>query len=116
MKDPADRARILATAASATLAGGCAVPEPLADARQVARACPLPSNLPANFPYGLGEAELEDLRAVDYVIINALLRSLIAANELDEPVQMVILDLALSSQINGEAFRRREERRHRRSR
>jgi hypothetical protein len=112
VKDPAARARTLATAASATLAGGCAVAEPLADAREVARTCPLP-NLPSNFPYGLGEAELRDLRAVDYVIINALLKSLIAANQFDEAVQFVILDFALSSQINGETFRKREERRHR---
>ena len=49
VKDPNERARILATAASATLGEGCAVAEPLADSRQVASTCPLPSHLPSNF-------------------------------------------------------------------
>jgi hypothetical protein len=116
VKDPSGRARILATAASATLGEGCAVAEPLADARKVASTCPLPSNLPANFPYRLGEAELTEIRAVDYAIINAMLRSFTAANQFDESAERVILNFTLSAQITGEDFREREERRNRRSR
>jgi hypothetical protein len=115
-KDPSERARILATAASATLGEGCAVAEPLADARQVASTCPLPSHLPSHFPYRLDKAELTDIRAVDYAIINAMLRSLIAADQLDESAERVILNFTLSAQITGEDFREREERRSRRSR
>ncbi len=116
VKEPSERARILATAASATLGEGCAVAEPLADARKVASTCPLPANLPSHFPYRLAEAELRDIRAVDYVIIIAMLRSLTAANQFDESAERVILNFTLSAQITGEAFREREERRNRRPR
>ena len=112
VKDPIERARILATAASATLGEGCAVAEPLADARKVAGTCPLPSNLPSHFPYRLAEAELKDIRAVDYAIINAILRALTAANQFDESAQRVVLNFTLSAQITGEDFREREEHRN----
>jgi hypothetical protein len=116
VKDPSERARILATAASATLGEGCAVAEPLADARKLASTCPLPSHLPSHFPFRLDEAELRDIRAVDYAIINAMLRSLTTANQFDESAQRVILNFTLSAQITGEDLREREERRNRRSR
>jgi hypothetical protein len=116
VKTPSERARILASAASATLGEGCAVAEPLADARKLAGTCPLPSHLPSHFPYQLADAELRDIRAVDYVIIVAMLRSLTAANQFDESAERVILNFTLSAQITGEDFREREERRNHRSR
>jgi hypothetical protein len=54
------------------------------------------------------------LGAVDYLILNVMLRSLIAANQLDESAQLVILDFTLSAEINREDSQKREERRHRR--
>jgi hypothetical protein len=45
-----------------------------------------------------------------------MLRSLIAADQLDESAERVILNFTLSAQITGEDFREREERRSRRSR
>jgi hypothetical protein len=110
VKDPSERARILATAASATLGSGCSVVDPFADARQVASTCPLPP-LPSNFAFRPAEGELQDMRAVDYLIMNALLRGFIGANQFDESAERVILQLTLSAEINGEDFRARASRR-----
>ena len=54
------------------------------------------------------------LGAVDYLILNVMLRSLIAANQFDESAQLVILDFTLSAEISREDSQKREERRHRR--
>ena len=86
--------------------------EPLADARNVASTCPLPP--PSELPYRLEKAELMQLGAVDYLILNVMLRSLIAANQFDEAAQLVILDFTLSAEINREDSQKREERRRRR--
>ena len=115
VKDPAERARLLATAASAVLGEGCAVPDPLVDARKVARTCPLPPPRP-ELPDPLDEEELMQLGAVDYLILNVMERSLIAAGQLDEPAKFLILEFTLSAEILRERSQRREERRHRRSR
>jgi hypothetical protein len=113
VKDPREGARILATAASEVLGEGCAVDEPLADARNLASTCPLPPP-PSDFPYRLEQGELMQLGAVDYLILNVMLRSLIAANQFDESAQLVVLDFTLSAEINREDSQKREERRHRR--
>jgi hypothetical protein len=113
VKDPREGARILATAASEVLGEGCAVAEPLDDARKVASTCPLPPP-PSELPYRLEQAELMQLGAVDYLILNVMLRSLIAANQFDESAQRVILDFTLSAEISREDSQKREERRHRR--
>lgn len=107
VKEPSQRARILANAATAILGDGCSVTEPLADARKLASTCPLPPNL----GFRLDESMLMDIRAVDYVVLNAMLRSLKTANQYDEPVERMILNFALSAQIFGEDFRKREGRR-----
>ena len=51
------------------------------------------------------------IRAADYLILNAMIRSLVAANQFDESVERLILQFTLSAQINGEDFKEREERR-----
>jgi hypothetical protein len=101
VKDRAQRARILAKAATAVLGEACAIPEPLADARKLAAACPLPPNL----KFRLDESMLSDIRAVDYGLLNAMLRSLIGANEFGEEAQRVMLNFTLSAQILGEDAR-----------
>jgi hypothetical protein len=111
MKDPTERAAILGTAASASLGEGCAITDPLANALTVARTCPLPP-LPSTFPFRLEEGELVRLGAVDYLILNVMLRSLIAANQFDESAQLVILNFTLSAEINRDDSQQREERRH----
>src|SRR5579871_6323374 len=88
VKDPAARARILATTASAALGEGCTAPEPLADARKVANTCPLPS-LPSSPTFRLDE-ELMFMRAADYLILNAMIRSLVGANQFDESIERLI--------------------------
>ena len=115
MKDPTERAAILGTAASAALGEGCAINDPLVNALTVARTCPLPP-LPPTFQFRLEEGELVRLGAVDYLILNIVTRSLIAANQFDESAQLVILNFTLSAEISREESLRRAERRQRRSR
>ena len=107
VKELSQRARILANAAAAILGDGCSVTEPLADARKLASTCPLPPNL----GFRLDEPMLMDIRAVDYAVLNAILRSLKTANQYDESAERMILNFALSAQIFGEDFRKREDRR-----
>jgi hypothetical protein len=107
VKEPSQRARILANAATAILGDGCSVTEPLADARKLASTCPLPPNL----GFRLDGPMLMDIRAVDYVVLNAILRSLKTANQYDESAERMVLNFALSAQIFGEDFRKREGRR-----
>ena len=115
MKDPTERAAILGAAASAALGERCAITDPLANALTLARTCPLPP-LPATFRFRLEDGELVRLGAVDYLILNVMMRSLIAANQFDESAQLVILNFTLSAELNREDSQGREERRHRRSR
>jgi hypothetical protein len=115
MKDPTERAAVLGTAASAALGEGCAIADPLVNALTVARTCPLPP-LPSTFHFRLEEEELVRLGAVDYLILNTMVRSLIAANAFDESAKLLILAFTLSAEINREDLQKREERRHRRSR
>jgi hypothetical protein len=96
-----------ANAAAAILGDGCSVTEPLADARKLASTCPLPPNL----GFRLDESMLMDIRAVDYAVLNAIPRSLKTANQYDESAERMILNFALSAQIFGEDFRKREGRR-----
>jgi fumarate hydratase class II len=113
MKDPIERAAMLGTAASAALGEGCAVADPLVNALMVARTCPLPP-LSSTFHFQLKEEELVRLGAVDYLLLNVIMRSLIAANEFDEPAKFLILEFTLSAEINRDHyFQKREQRRHR---
>lgn len=111
MKDRTERAAILGSAASASLGEGCAIADPLVNAVTVARTCPLPS-LPSTFHFRLEEGELVRLGAVDYLILNVMLRSFIAVGELDESARVLTLEFALSAEINGDDSEKREERRH----
>jgi hypothetical protein len=115
MKDQTERAATLGTAASAALGAGCSVADPHANAVTVARTCPLPS-LPPTFRFRLDEGELARLGAVDYLILNVMMRSLIAANALDESAKVLLLGFTLSAEISREDYQKRAERRHARSR
>jgi hypothetical protein len=111
MKDPTERAAILGAAASAALGEGCAIADPLANALTVARSCPLPP-LPSTFRLRLEEGELVRLGAVDYLILNVMMRSLISANEFDEPAKLLMLEFTLSAELSRDELQKREERRH----
>jgi hypothetical protein len=115
MKDPAERAAILGEAVSAVLGEGCLFTDPLANALTVSRNCPLPP-LPSTFRYRLEEGELLRLGAVDYLIINLMLRNLRAGNQLDESAQYLILEFTLSAQLARDDYLKRAERRQRRPR
>ena len=115
MKDPTERAAILGAAVSAALGEGCPFTDPLANALTVSRTCPLPP-LPSTFRYRLEEEELLRLGAVDYLIINVMLRSLLAASQLDESAQYLILEFTLSAQLARDNYLKGAQRRQRRSR
>lgn len=106
LKDLAQRAQVLAKAAMVVLGKACPIPEPLADARQLAAVCPLPPNL----RFRLDESMLSDIRAVDYALLNAMLKALIGADQFDEAAERVMLNFTLSAQILGEDARTQEER------
>jgi len=112
MKDPTERAAILGAAASAALGEGCPFTDPLANALTVSRTCPLPP-LPSTFRYRLDEGELLRLGAVDYLIINVMLRSLLAGNQLEESAQYLILEFTLSAQLARDNYLKRAQRRSR---
>lgn len=115
MKDPTERAAILGAAVSAALGEGCPFTDPLANALTVSRTCPLPP-LPSTFRYRLEEGELLRLGAVDYLIINLMLRSLLADNQLDESAQYLILEFTLSAQLARDSYVKRAERHQSRTR
>ena len=101
-KDATERSRILAAAVTSSLGNGCSIADPLADARQLAKACPLPKGL----RFQLDEPVLMDLRAVDYGLTLALARGFMSTGAYDDAAERVILDFTLSAQIFGEDFRK----------
>ncbi len=58
----------------------------------------------------LDDSMLSDIRAVDYGLLNAMLKALIGANEYGDAAERVMLNFTLSAQILGEDARTREER------
>ncbi len=110
MKDQTERAATLGTAASAALDAGCSITDPHANALAVAPTCPLPS-LPPTFRFQLDQGELARLGAVDYLILNVMMRSFIAANALDESAKLLLLKFTLSAEVNREELQKRLERR-----
>ena len=99
-KDPAKRAEILAHAAESVLGSACAVPDPIADARSLAAACPLGADKPM-----LAESALRDLRAADYAFLKALQQSFFTAGEYDRTAMRLLSDFALSAALAGEKTR-----------
>jgi len=100
------RAKILGEAAAAVLGPGCSVPEPLAVAVEMAATCPLPPKVRLRFE----PAQLSDMRAFDYALLNAILKSLIESNQYDEAAERVALEFAHSARTWGEAARTRNRR------
>src|ERR1043165_4660382 len=85
-KDSSDKPRILARAVTAVLGEGCAVSEPHSDARQLAKACPLPTGL----RFGVDDSILTDLRALDYGILLVMLKGLKGAGEFSEDAERML--------------------------
>jgi len=98
IKDSRQQAEVLSGATTAILGPGCDVTDPLDDSRRLAKTCPLPPDL----RFRLDEPTLSDIRAVDYAVLNAMLRALISANKFDEEAERVMLNFALSAQVLGE--------------
>jgi hypothetical protein len=65
--------------------------------------------------FRLSDIELGDIRAVDYVLLNAMARSLQAAKAYDESAQRLMMDFTLSAGLRGErANRAKRGKAHRR--
>jgi hypothetical protein len=111
-KDVSEKPRILARAVTAALGEHCAVTEPLSDARQLAKACPLPSGL----RFSVDDSILMDLRALDYGILLVMLKGLTSAGAFNEDAERMLLHFTLSAQILGEDIRLRETARDKRRR
>jgi hypothetical protein len=92
-----EAARILVDAAQASLDDACRVAEPLAAAREVATRCPLPNV--RGFPLG---GELDTMRAVDYLVLNVLAKSLIQGDQYGASAERLVFSFALSAAIVGE--------------
>lgn len=105
--DLAERSRILAAAATAFLGGRCSIADPFSDARELAKACPLPKGLRFHFD----EPVLMDMRAVDYGLVLVLLRAFMGAGEYNDAAERVVANFSLSAQILGEDFRKGRTRR-----
>jgi hypothetical protein len=91
------KARLLAGAAAGVLKDSCSASEPLGTAASLVTSCPLP---------GPGEkadpAVLARMRAADYVFLNALMTSLIAAGAYNHTAYRIVLNYILSSAQLGE--------------
>jgi hypothetical protein len=93
------RAQALADGAAAVLkAPNCAVPDPLAPAKDLVTTCPLPGADRDAHPRVLGL-----MRAADYVFLKAWRTSLMAAGEFDETAHRLVLDFILSAAQLGES-------------
>ncbi len=92
------RDRLLADAAAKVLGPSCTVVDPANDSRDLAKVCPLP--VKEEFS-GL-ESVFRDIRAVDYVLVNALATSLIASDAYDAAARRLMLNFLLSATLLGE--------------
>jgi hypothetical protein len=91
------KAQVLVNGAAAVLKENCSVADPLATAKTLVAACPLPGPGEKAHPTVLGL-----MRAADYVFLNALMTSLIASNEYNPTAYRVMLDFIVSSAQLGE--------------
>jgi hypothetical protein len=98
IKDAARRDRLLGDAAMSVLAPSCAVSDPTSDALAIAAACPMPARPELQFP----RAVLGDIRAVDYLVLDALATKLLAAKQYDASAERLMMDFSLSAGLRGE--------------
>jgi hypothetical protein len=103
-KPERERVQLLAQAARVALGPSCPIPDPLADSRALATACPLPKRPELE----LSDVVLGDIRAVDYAVLNAMARGLIAAKAYEASAQRLMMDFTLSSALLGEQARKRK--------
>jgi hypothetical protein len=104
--DAMERGRILAVASETVLGRGCVTRQPLADARAIAAICPLPDRPELR----LQASVLVDIRAVDYLVVNAVVRSLIEAGEYGAEGERLFLYFTLSAALQGEGPKRHQGR------
>lgn len=98
VRDEHRRDRLLADAAATVLGAPCTVVDPANDSRTLARVCPLPRKEEFS---GIDSA-FRDIRAVDYLLINALATSLIASESYDTEARRLMLNFMLSATLLGE--------------
>jgi hypothetical protein len=98
IKDAARRDRLLGEAAMSVLAPSCAASDPARDALAIAATCPLPARPELQLP----RAVLADIRAVDYLVLDALATRLLAAKQYDASAERLMMDFSLSAGLRGE--------------
>jgi hypothetical protein len=103
-KDSRQRAQMLADASQAVLGPRCLVGDPFQDAQALAAACPLPDRP----EFKLKAEALEDIQAVDYAVVNAVVRSLLDAGEYSKGGERLFLYFTLSATLRGEEARGRK--------
>jgi hypothetical protein len=86
------RARTLADGAATVLKDTCPTSDPLATAESLVAACPLPGPGEKAHPAVLGR-----MRAADYLFLNALMTSLIAAHAYSPTAYRIVLEFIISS-------------------
>ena len=91
------KAQTLASAAAAVLKDTCPMSDPLATTETLMTACPLPGPGEKAHPAVLGR-----MRAADYLFLNALMTSLIAADEYSPTAYRIVLEFIISSAQFGE--------------
>jgi hypothetical protein len=91
------KAQILADAATAVLQHRCSASDPLGTAEGLVAECPLPGPGEKAHPAVLGR-----MRAADYLFLNALMTSLIAADKYDATAYRIVLEFIVSSAELGE--------------
>lgn len=91
------KAWILADASTVVLQRACSASDPLGTAEKLVAECPLPGPGEKAHPAVLGR-----MRAADYLFLNALMTSLIAANEYDDTAYRIVLEFIVSSAQSGE--------------
>jgi hypothetical protein len=99
IKEAGRRDRLLADAAASVLGMTCSVTDPMSDSRELAARCPLP----ARPELQLSSTVLGDVRAVDYLIVDALATRLLAARQYDAHAERLMMDFLLSAGLRGEA-------------
>lgn len=101
VRDEQRRDRLLADAAANVLGASCTAVDPAKDSRSLAQVCPLPRRE----EFSDVDSAFRDIRAVDYLLINALATNLIASESYDTEARRLMLNFMLSATLLGEKRR-----------
>jgi len=95
--------RPIGEASRQRLVSACSAVDSAASGFEAATRCPL-----ARPEFGVADQALRDMTGADYLVLNVLLASLVAADEYTANAELLLRNFALSAALNGE--REREKR------